>query len=156
MKKTTIAKVKYREYIPYGWSEIDFCDVKFTGSKKIEMSKAWTNIKHARYEKYNEIYEKNKLEIAELIKKANETYKLIKNSRPFYRFWNNREETKKIAQADEMLQKANKLELENEKVGAKRFFTIDESRQKIRQLLTDSDFSLISVNVGEEIWSLEE
>lgn len=162
MSKTT-AKVEHRDYIPWGWIAIKFCDVEFYGSRAAEMSKKWQKIKSERYEKYDSLCKENEMKIEAWRTLASSIRDNVKNSKPFYRFWYNKSEKDMLATAAKHLSQANELEEENEKVKANRFFETFECRMKIEELLRQNGFILTNASsrgkeciTKIEIWTLEE
>lgn len=162
MPKTT-AKVEHRDYIPWGWIAIKFCDVEFYGFRADEMSKKWQKIKSERYEKYDSLCKENEMKIDALRTLASSIRDNVKKSRPFYRFWYNKSEKDMLATAAKYSSEADKLEEENEKVKSNRFFETFECRMKIEELLQQNGFVLTNASSrGEkcitkvEIWTLEE
>ena len=162
MLKTT-AKVEHRDYVPWGWIAIEFCNVDFYGFRAKEMEKQWQDIEHQRYFKYNSLFEENETKIQDLRSKSSAILNKVKESKPFYRFWYNKMEKQMISEANELSSQANKLEEENEEVGKKRFFGTYECHTKIEELLQQYGFVLTSVSsrgneciTKIEVWTLEE
>lgn len=179
MRKTT-AKVEHRDYVPYGWIAITFCNVEFYGFRAEEMKGKWSDIEMERYKKYAPLYDHNETRIQNLrnqikaIDKQKETLINSKPSKPFYRFWYNKSEKARISeidklldelskQADKLTTRANKLEEENEMLGKKRFFEVYECLTKIETLLQKNGFVLTHTSsrgeeciVKTEVWTLEE
>ena len=162
MLKTT-AKVEHRDRVPYGWIAIEFCDVDFYGFRAEEMKKKWRDIEHKRYVEYNTLYEENKAKIQAMENSADAIREVVKESKPFYRFWYNKDEKEMLSKADELLDQADELKKENKKVKKKRFFETYECLRKIEELLQENGFVLThTASRGEEcivkteVWTLEE
>ncbi len=163
MRKITTAKVQHRDYVPWGWLAIEFCDVDFYGFRAEEMERKWTAIEHKRYEQFNSIYEENEKKSKSMRDKANAIYKQVAESKPFYRFWYNKAEKEMIHEADNLINQAYQLEQENKDVEDKRFFNNYEARSKIEELLQQNGFSLTHTSSSgdecvteTEVWTLEE
>lgn len=43
---TTIAKMEYRNYVPYGWIAIEYCNLEFIGYNANELTDKWCEIKY--------------------------------------------------------------------------------------------------------------
>lgn len=169
MKKTT-AKVEHRDYVPWGWVTINFCNVDFYGFRAEEMERKWNDIKRKQYDEYAPLYEQNETQIQNLrnqIDAINAQEKSLIDSIPFYRFWYTKTEKEKISEfnklLDELSKQADDLEKENEEIGDKRFFGAYECYRKIEDLLQQHGFVLTSTSfkgnkcVTEiEVWTLEE
>lgn len=162
MKKTT-AKVKHRDYVPWGWIAVEFCHVNFYGFRADEMKRKWDAIENKRYQEYDSIYKANEIKIQSLRSQADAIYKRVKESRPFYRFWYNKAEKEMLADAQKLSNQAYELEEENEKVKDKRFFGSYECRRKIEALLQQNGFVLTHTSsegdecvTETEVWTLEE
>ncbi len=162
MKKTT-AKVTHRDYVPYNWIAIEFCDVEFYGFRAEEMKRKWDNIKSKRYYTYNSLYEEQKAKIQNLRDKSEALYEQIKLSKPFYRFWYNKKEKEMLSEAYNLSNQADKLEKENKKILDKRLFNVYECHTEIEKLLQQNGFALTFTSsrgdecvTDTEIWTLEE
>lgn len=162
MLKTT-AKVKHRDWVPYGWIAIEFCDVDFYGFRAGEMDKKWHDITRKRYDTYDSLYKENETKIQDLHNNTKDIRKQVKESKPFYRFCYNEVEKEMLFKADNLSKKAYELEKENEQIKGKRFFNVYECHRKIEELLQQNGFVLTHASsTGEEcvmeteIWILEE
>ena len=162
MQKTT-AKVEHRDYVPWSWIAIEFCDVDFYGFRAREMEIKWREIKNQRYDKYNSIYEENEKIIRNLQNKAKEILKKVEESKPFYRFWYNKKEKQMLSEANNLSSQAYKIKEKNEEVEKKRFFGTYECHRKIEELLTQNGFVLTSTSSSgnecvtkTEVWTLVE
>lgn len=162
MPKTT-AKVEHRDYVPWNYIALKFCHVNFYGFRADEMNKKWNAITNKRYNEYESIYKENEIKIQSLRTQADDIYKRVKESKPFYRFWYNKAEKEMLADAQKLSIQAYELEEENKKVKEKRLFDNYECRRKIEDLLQQNGFVLThTASEGErcvtrtEIWTLEE
>ena len=162
MEKTT-AKVEHRDYVPYGWIAIKFCDVDFYGFRAQEMTTKWQNIKNRRYDEYNSIYNQNEKTIKDLRNSASEIRNRVRKAKPFYRFWYNKKDKILLAAADKLSSQADKLEEKNEELGEKRFFGVYECHTRIEQLLEQNGFVLTHTSsrgqecvIQTEVWTCEE
>ena len=167
MHKTT-ATIKHRDFVPYGCRAIDFCDVNFHGYRAAEMTQKWSDIVFERFHKYNPIYEKNDTKIQDLRNQLSTIHSqkksLIKTkpSRPFYRFWYNKDEKEKILEINKLLdelskqekelsKQLNKLETENKEIGRKRFFDTTECYDKLTILLHQNKFILTDISCTKQL-----
>ena len=162
MQKTT-AKVEHRDYVPWGWIAIEFCDVNFYGFRAEEMERKWSAIKNKRYDKYDSLFKQNETQIKDWRNAASAIRNQVKRSKPFYRFWYNKTEKDLLATADKLSSQANKLEAENQEVKNKRFFGVYECHRKIEDLLQQNGFVLTHTSSGgekcvtkTEVWTREE
>ncbi len=163
MSKKTTAKVEHRDYIPWGWIAIPFCDVEFYGFRAKEMEEKWSDIQRKRYEKYHSIVEQNEKEIKDLKDSASSIRKQAENSKPFYRFWYTKKEKELLAKAENLYLQAYRLEKSNEKLEDKEEFGVHKCHKKIKKLLEQNGFVLTHINskgkecvTETEIWTLEE
>lgn len=162
MQKTT-AKVEHRDYVPFGWIAVTFCHVDFYGYRAGEMKKKWSDIKHQRFRKYDSLFKENKTKIKNLRSKANAIRSQVEKSKPFYRFWYNKEEKEMLSEADELSRQAYELANKNNEVEEKKFFSTYECHKRIEELLEQNGFVLTSTSssgdecvTDTEIWTLEE
>ena len=162
MQKTT-AKVEHRDYVPWGWIAIEFCDVNFYGFRAEEMERKWSAIKNKRYDKYDSLFKQNETQIKDWRNAASAIRNQVKRSKPFYRFLYNNTEKDLLATADKLSSQANKLEAENQEVKNKRFFGVYECHRKIEDLLQQNGFVLTHTSSGgekcvtkTEVWTREE
>lgn len=162
MRKTT-ATVTHRDSVPYGCLAYEFCDVEFSGYRSSEMIQKWRDITHKRFNEYNSIYEENKINIQNLHNQLNTIQTQIKTlinskpTRPFYRFWYNKDEKEKVLeinkslnelskQKKELLSQIHKLEKQNEVVKAQRYFDFYECYEEITFFLRQNGFVLTDVS----------
>lgn len=162
MQKTT-AKVEHRDYVPYGWIAIEFCEVEFFGPRAKEMNAKWNAITHARYEEYESICSQKQERIDEATKEIEDIQKDIKSSKPFYRFWYNSDEKIMLAKVKALKAEISVLEEKIEEVKDKRFYGVYEKHRKLERLLDENGFTLTSTSsrgdrciTKVEIWTLEE
>lgn len=162
MLKTT-AKVEHRDFVPFGWLAFEFCNVNFYGYRAKEMEKAWEDIRHQRYLKYDSLFKENEIKIQDLRSRVNAIRSKVMESKPFYRLWYNKAEKQKLCVAKKLSDKADELEEKNKKVSQNRFYSVYESHRKIEKLLQDNGFVLTSTSSSGdecvrkvEIWTLEE
>lgn len=161
--KKTVAKIRHRDFVPEGWFAIEFCEVNFYGFRAKEMDKKWRDIIVERFEKYNPLFEENKIKIKEMRDKAEDLQEQVSKSQQFFRFWYTPAEKEKIKEAHEITIQANKLEKENEDLAQLRFFGQYEEIRRIEELLEENGFILTSTSseggecvVETDIWTLEE
>lgn len=162
MQKTT-AKVKHRDYVPWGWYALEFCHVNFYGFRADEMYRKWDAIKDKQYAEYNSIFKQNEIQIKDWRNVANAIRNQVKKSKPFYRFWYNKTEKDLLATADKLSSQADELEEKNKEVKIKRFFDVFECRIKIEDLLQQNGFVLTHTSssgeecvIETEVWTREE
>lgn len=162
MPKTT-AKVRHRDYIPFGWIAVKFCNVDFYGFRAKEMTEKWSDITNKRFIAYYSLYEENETKIKNMRDKARGLNEQVKSSKPFYRFWYNKAEKEMLSEAKELSIQANQLEEKNEKIRHQCFFDVYECHRKIENLLQQNGFVLTSIaSEGDrciteiEIWTLDE
>ena len=97
----TTAKVKHRDYVPWGWIAIEFCDVSFYGARAKELEEKWRNIEFSKYHEQKPIVERCELEKSVLQEEIKELQKKLKNSKKWYRPWYTKEEKQFICFIDE-------------------------------------------------------
>ena len=163
MPKTT-AKVEHRDYVPDDWIAIEFCNVDFYGFRAKEMEEKWHDIERKVNAKYDSLYEENETKIQSLYNQANAIRKQVKASKPFYRFWYNKQEKEMLSKANKLLYQAYELEEENEKIRENEDEDkVYECHREIEKILKQHGFVLTSTSskgkgcvTKIEIWTLEE
>ena len=150
MKKTT-AKIEYVK-----WGAYKFCHVKFYGFRAERMNEVWKKIDLNLYSTYESIHKQNESRIKNLCNQANDIYKQVKRNKPFYRFWYNKAEKARLAEAEQLFIQADKLKEKNEYLNYK-----DELYKKVESLLQQNRFVLTHTSYSDydvitEVWTLEE
>lgn len=156
----TTAKVKHRDYVPWGWIAIEFCDVEFFGERAKELDSAWHKITHARYKEYDDIVSSlvaNRMVLENNIKKMSEELKALK---PWYRPWYNKKEKEIIKKIDSTQSSVFKLNEDIERNESLRFYKASEKRRKLERFLEEKGLVLTNTTAaGDEcitytdIWS---
>lgn len=87
----------------------------------------------------------------------------MRNSKPFYRFWYTAEEENSLSRASKLLDEADELERENEKLREEGRCSVYEIRGAVERMLEENGFAKTQVSStgGEcsteiELWSLKE
>lgn len=158
----TTARVKYRDYVPYGWIAVEFCDVYFYGDKANELSLRWHAIKYEKYYK-----QKSKINNLLVIKEDYEAQKTdigkdLKQSEDWWRFWNNKQERKLKCKIKELNQKISEIDSEIRSIQSDKYFEVSTLIRKAERFLDDNKFVLKSSNSSgtecithTDIWELE-
>lgn len=158
----TTARVKYRNHVPYGWIAVEFCDVRFFGDKATELNLKWENIKceKSRKQQYkidNLLVFKKNCEI----EKANAARDL-KQSKDWWRFWNNKYEQGLKCKIKELNQSIKKINLEIQSIQTNKYYDVFTLIHKAEKFLDDNKFVLKSSNAAgsecityTDIWELE-
>lgn len=158
----TTARVKHRDYVPYGWIAIEFCEVEFFGKRARELEEEWNKIKSERYNKYDRVvkaleFKKNKAQ-----KEINELSDSIKKSKPWYRPWYNKTEKEILAKINKLIKDIDGFNDGIKNNGDMRFFAQSEEKRNIENLLERSGFVLTDTTAaGDEcvtytdIWTSE-
>lgn len=181
-EKYTTCRVEHRDYVPYGYIAIEFCNVKFMGKDKRKYEKEWNNIEfkklNQREEEIKEINEKLKTineEIKTLLDLENNIEEEIKEMRKklsiFARlFKGDTEEIKDkknvlkllIYAIDCKINKYNELIALKNNLDEDKFYSQSELMCKIERYLEDNGFRIINSNQsgGEcktqtDIWQKE-
>ena len=156
----TTAKVKHRDYVPWGWIAIEFCDVSFYGTRAKELEEKWRNVEFFKYHEQKPIVEKCELEKSVIEKEIEELQKKLNTSKKWYRPWYTKEEKQFISSMDE---KRKIIITLDEKISVAKdnmFYEAATLKRKAERFLTDNGFVLTNTTAtGNEcvtytdIWS---
>lgn len=181
-REYTTCKVKHRDYVPYGWIAIEFCEVDFMGKDAKLYENEWHEIKFAKYDKREKEIKEIEEELKSIKKAAEDIAKQeirleyeIRNLRkklPIFKrlFKGDTEEIKdKKAELEKIINTKNckiknyyvltelKKDLDEDK-----FYSQSELMRKIERYLKDKGFRIInsSQSGGEckeqiDIWQKE-
>lgn len=161
--KVTTAEVRHRDYVPFGYIAFEFCRVSFSGFRSKEMERKWRKIEDDLYEKHSSTISENEERIEWLRNRAERLQGKVRNSKPFYRFWYTAEEENSLSRASKLLDEADELERENEKLREEGRCSVYEIRGAVERMLEENGFAKTQVSStgGEcsteiELWSLKE
>lgn len=181
-EKYTTCRVKHRDYVPYGYIAIEFCDVKFMGKNSKKYEREWYAIEfkklRQREKEIEDINEEVKAitkEIEISLDSKNNIEKEIKKMRKklsfFARLFNSDTEEIKdkknvlkllIYSIDCKINKYNELIVLKNNLDQDKFYSQSEIMVKIERYLIDNGFRIInsSQSGGEcktqtDIWQKE-
>jgi len=156
----TTAKIKHRDYVPWGWIAIEFCDVEFYGARAKELEKEWHEIEFAKYHEQKPIAENYKTQKYQLEKEIKDIQKQLKESKKWYRFWYNKDEKNLIHLINEKSTTIKNLEVKIESVESDMFYKASTLLRKVEHFLKNKGFVLTNTTAaGDEcvtytdIWS---
>lgn len=147
----TTAQVKHRDYVPWGWIAIEFCDVEFFGERAKELKDKWSDITMARYRKYKELVEELETKKSDLENEHQRLVKELKSTRRWYRFWYNEKENQLEKQVYNTYSKIQEIDKDIEKYNDMCFYGSVEKRLKLEKFLQEHGLVLDNSNaVGDE------
>jgi chromosome segregation ATPase len=139
------AKVQYRDYVPYGYIAIEFCDVEFYGDDSNKLKEGWEKIKKDRYHKYDTAVNRLQYRLDSLTATRKDLEK-IKNAKPWFRFWYNKEEKEAIAKIEDIFNDIVKIEEQIEEYENLRHMTAQETKRVLEEFLKDNGFVLTNTD----------
>lgn len=160
---STTAKVEYRDFVPYGYIAIEFCDISFYGDKYYELDNEWQTIKYKKLherEKQIEDLNKNKVELNNNIKELQDKRNNTKCKFLFFK-------TQKEKDLDDQIWKLSRniysIDLKIDKLNHDKFYSAIDLEAKAEIFLEDHGFILdSSTSHGDrcatttDIWKLNE
>ena len=147
----TTAQVKHRDYVPWGWIAIEFCDVEFFGERAKELKDKWSDITMARYRKYKGLVEELETKKSDLENEHQRLVKELKSTRRWYRFWYNEKENQLEKQVYNTYSKIQEIDKDIEKYNDMCFYGSIEKRLKLEKFLQEQGLVLDNSNaVGDE------
>lgn len=147
----TTAQVKHRDYVPWGWIAIEFCDVEFFGERAKELKDKWSDITMARYRKYKGLVEELETKKSDLENEHQRLVKELKSTRRWYRFWYNEKENQLEKQVYNTYSKIQEIDKDIEKYNGMCFYGSVEKRLKLEKFLQEHGLVLDNSNaVGDE------
>ena len=156
----TTAKVKHRDYVPWGWIAIEFCDVKFYGVRAKELEEKWRDIEFFKYREQKPIVEECELEKSVIEKEIEELQRSLNTSKKWYRPWYTKEEKQFISSINK---KRNAIENLDEQIAMAKdnmFYDAATLRRKAEQFLQNNGFALTNTTAAgdrcvtyTDIWS---
>lgn len=160
------ARIRHRDYIPWGWIALEFCNVDFYGPEADVLKKEYDAILCAHYEKNKATLaslEQDKENAENEIETIQQKISEIKASSPWWKFWDT-EKKEKIAEMRNEIVSLNKriasLETSIENKKKKLFMSSLDKRYAAEKILRDNGFILTNTtSEGSEcvthtdIWS---
>lgn len=142
----TTARVKHRNYVPYGWIAIEFCNVDFFGSDAERFGSAWRKITYAKYDQVQPEIERIQKHIVKCEEKIGIIGQELNQLRRWWRFWKTPEENellqkKSLIMHDIMEARARKKFLQRDM-----FYKARELVCKAEHFLTENGFILTSTS----------
>lgn len=147
----TTAKVRYRNYIPYGHTAIKFCDVKFYGDNDKQLQKGWSSIKYEKYEKCKLEFDRIREEYDTLLKKENKKINEINENKHWWKFWSNKTDKELKRQLVCIRKNKGILESNMKSVENDMYFSCLELVKKAENYLTSNDFVLKNCSCSDTI-----
>ncbi len=135
MNTLTTAIYKHRDYVPFGWLAITFARLEFMGKDADKYNNEWKKIER-----------KIKEPIFAILKKINvnkerieESYKILER-KPWYRFWDNKEEAVSRRKIDNLSAENIALQEEYDKLNKDIDFAL---RCGIERFLRENHFAMV-------------
>lgn len=151
------ARVEHRDYVSYNWVAVKFCRVEFHGKLAGEMKKKWRKAENELINQSKNRYQMKLNKVLDLRREADEILKEVKSGKPFYRFWYNEAERKRVAKARKLHERAEKIE-----ASAKEYPTAYETYRCVEKFLQQEGFVLMHTEsrgkeciTKTELWKLE-
>lgn len=156
----TTAKVKHRDYVPWGWIAIEFCDVKFFGERAKELEEKWREIEFSKYRMQRPIVDECELKKSVLQEEIEELRKKLKVSKKWYRPWYTKEEKQFISSINKKTNDIVTLDGEIAVAKDNMFYDASVLRRKAEKFLERNGFVLTSSTAAgnecvtyTDIWS---
>ena len=138
----TTCRVEHRDYVPYGWIAVEFCDVEFFGLMKDEYEKQWREVKYNKCHIYDAKIEELNEGLKNLTNQIHDLEVELKECRCWWKFWNTKEEVAIKNEWYKLNTKKPQIEAAIEKYENDRFYDLSELMIKIEKLLNDNGFIL--------------
>lgn len=160
----TTARLKHRDYVPYGWIAIEFCDIEFFGDNSSLYTKKWEDIK---YKKYHEC--KSKIDALSTRRRLIERQRNsilselsgLQEEKPWWKIWKTDYEKELIKKVFRMDSDIEIIEVDIERVKDDQFYDITTLVRKAERMLNENGFILKSSNASgtecithTDIWEL--
>lgn len=142
----TTARIKYRDYIPWGWIAIEFCEVEFIGDDAKRFKEEWHNIEYARYDENQPKIDELKLKLEPLKERASKLNDHLYKNRPKWKFWYTKEEKEIKACLAEIESQMMKIQSSIKAIENTNFLSSRELRSRAENYLSKNGFSLKSSN----------
>ncbi len=150
---TTIATIKYRDYVPHGWVATEFCDLEVMGVRDSivkSVDNEWHAVKFEKYDKIKEQIATLEAQKVLLNAEAAELDAKYKSSKKWYRFANATEKSWKNSAAMKRSE-IYKIDSQIQALDNDKFFTASELKRKAHDLLVRHGFVLINTSsAGDE------
>ena len=160
----TTARLKYRNYVPYNWIAIEFCNVKFFGNNSDSFDREWDNIRYEKYRKCRaniDALSKNCSLIERQQNSILSELNGLQKEKPWWRIWKTDYEKELIKKVSHMYSNIEKIRLDIERAEANRIYSAQTLVRKAERMLSQNGFVLKSSNTeGTEcvtytdIWEL--
>lgn len=145
---TTIATLKYRDYVPHGWIAAEFCNLEVMGVRDSivkSVDNEWNDVKFEKYDKIKEEIAALEAQKVLLNAEADDLDAKYKSSKKWYRFANATEKAWKNSAA----MKRSEIDQIDSKIQAlddDKFFTASELKRRAHDLLVRHGFVLINTS----------
>lgn len=144
----TVAEVKYRLHVPHGWIAIEFCKVEFQGTDADKLSSAWDAIQYERYDNMKPIIDSLHEQSDEMKKKADDLMTEYEESKPWWRFWDNKSEKAMLRNIGYLRTKIDRMSKTIEEMESKRFYKAYELKSKLHDFLLNNGFLIKNHNTN--------
>lgn len=142
----TTARVKHRDYIPYGWVAIEFCDVDFFGNDAERFDSAWREITYAKYDQIQPEIKRIQKHIAECDEKIGAIEQELNQLRRWWRFWKTPEENELLQKKSLLTQDIIEARERNDFLQKDMFYKAKELVCKAEHFLKENGFILTNTS----------
>jgi hypothetical protein len=149
MNFLSTAKFKYRDYVPYGWIAIEYCDVEFFGRNADKLNKAWHDIKYEKFHKKDaeiKVLERKMREIKSANNYNEETLKSLKEEKKWWNFKTTVDEKNFLSKIEENNVLMQDIKNKIEKLEEERYYSVSELKTKAKNFLREKGFLMYDYN----------
>lgn len=138
----TTARVKHRDYVPYGWFAIAFCNVNFFGNDAEHFDSAWRRIVYAKYDQVQPEIKRIKKHITECEEKIGIIGRELNQLRRWWRFWKTSEENELLQKKSMLMQDIMEAKARNDLLQRDMFYKARELVCEAEHFLKENGFIL--------------
>lgn len=160
----TTARLKYRNYVPWGWIAIEFCNVEFFGDNADLFRRKWHDIEYAKYDKCKAKMNalKEELDANEKQRKSiSQELKELQQAAPWWQIWETDKERALKMQLSEIDADITKIEINMSVINSDKFYDVQTIINKAESFLEENGFVLRNTDTAgnecvthTDIWEL--
>lgn len=138
----TTARVIYRNYVPYGWIALEFCDVDFSGSNSESLDSMWRKIKYKRYDEAKIKIKRLQDDIVKYKEKVNMIDQELLRTKKWWRFWHTSSEKVLLKQREVLIENIRGAIKNQDSLDENKFYGASELVYKAKKFLKENGFVL--------------
>lgn len=142
----TTARVEHREYVPFGWIAVKFCDVDFFGDEAEFFESMWREIEYKKYNQVTLEIKRVQSRIEECRAEIDTIEHKLKQVKRWWRFWKTAEEKELKRKQSMFFQNIQKAKAEKDSLERNMFYKAKELVQKAENFLKENGFILTNVS----------